>query len=104
MILILSFYALLCIHLFIMLDFGLYKASTGVDPYFIDVWVSMHRDDPEATQKLVSNNFTFVQSRYTEELSKTHGPDTDLRSVPFDVTAVYHAGEGLRHGRYVESH
>jgi hypothetical protein len=33
----------------------------GVDPHFIDVWVPMHRDDPEATQKLVSNNFnTYV--------------------------------------------
>jgi hypothetical protein len=40
-----------------MLDSVLQKASTGVDPYFINVWVSMHRDDPEATQKLVSNNF-----------------------------------------------
>jgi hypothetical protein len=40
----------------------------------------------------------------TEELKKTHDPDTDLRSVPFDVNAVYHAGEGLPYGRYVESH
>jgi hypothetical protein len=80
----------------------------------------MHRDDPEATQKLVSNNFntyvcivyfirvsnnfTFVQNRYTEELKKTHGSDTDLRSVPFDVNVVYHAGGGLPHGRYVKSH
>jgi hypothetical protein len=45
------------INLFIMLDSILQKASTGVDPYFIDIWVPMHRDDPEATQKLVSNNF-----------------------------------------------
>jgi hypothetical protein len=87
----------------------------GVDPHFIDVWVPMHRDDPEATQKLASNNFnsivcfihvklTFVQDRYTEELKKTHDPDTDPRSVPFDVNVVYHAGEGLPYGRYVESH
>jgi hypothetical protein len=40
-----------------MLDSILQKAGTGIDPHFIDVWVSMHRDDPEATQKLVSNNF-----------------------------------------------
>jgi hypothetical protein len=40
-----------------MLDSVLQKASTGVDPHFIDIWVHMHRDDPEATQKLVSNNF-----------------------------------------------
>jgi hypothetical protein len=45
------------INLFIMLDSVLQKASTSVDPYFIDVWVPMHRDDPEATQELVSNNF-----------------------------------------------
>jgi hypothetical protein len=62
------------------------KASTGVDPHFIDVWVPMHRDDPEATQKL---------DRYTEEMRKTHGPNTDPRSVPFDVNAAYHAGRGL---------
>jgi hypothetical protein len=80
----------------------------------------MHRDDPEATQKLVSNNFntyvsivcfirvinnfTFVQDRYTVELRKTHDPDTDLRSVPFNVTDAYRAGGGPQHGRYVESH
>jgi hypothetical protein len=103
-----------------MLDYVLLKAIRGVDPHFIDVWVPMHRDDPEATQKLVSNNFntfvcivcficvsnnfTFVQNRYTEELRKTHGPDTDLRSVPFDVNVVYHAGGGLSYGMYVECH
>jgi hypothetical protein len=80
----------------------------------------MHRDDPEATQKLASNNFnicvsiacfirvinnfTFVQGRHTEELRKTHNPDIDPRSVPFDVITTYRAGGGLRHGRYVESH
>jgi hypothetical protein len=80
----------------------------------------MHRDDPEATQKLVSNNFntyvsivcfirvinnfTFVQDRYMEELRKAHDPDTDPRSVPFNVTAAYCGSGGLRHGRYVESH
>jgi hypothetical protein len=45
-----------------------------------------------------------VQDRYREELRKTHGPDTELRLVPFDVNAAYHVGEGLPHGRYVESH
>jgi hypothetical protein len=40
-----------------MLDYVLQKASTAVDPHFIDVWVPMPRDDPEVTQKLVSNNF-----------------------------------------------
>jgi hypothetical protein len=45
------------INLFIMLDSVLQKASMDVDPHFINVWVPMHRDDPEATQKLVSNNF-----------------------------------------------
>jgi hypothetical protein len=45
-----------------------------------------------------------VQDRYTEELRKIHGPDTDPRSVPFDVNAMYYAGEGLPHGRYVDSH
>jgi hypothetical protein len=100
-----------------MLDSILQKASTGVDPHFIDVWVHMHMDDLEATQKLVSNNFnsyvcivcfihvklTFVHDRYTEELRKTHCSDTDPRSAPFNKNVVYHAGGGLPHGRYVES-
>jgi hypothetical protein len=30
-----------------------------------------------------------------EELRKTHGPDTDLGSVPFDMTIAYRAGGGL---------
>jgi hypothetical protein len=44
-----------------------------------------------------------VHDRYTKELRKTHGSDIDLRSVPFDVNAAYHAGKGLPHGKYVES-
>jgi hypothetical protein len=40
-----------------MLNSVLQKASMGVDPHFIDVWVPMHMDDPEATHKLVNNNF-----------------------------------------------
>jgi hypothetical protein len=102
---------LLRINLFIILDSILQKASMGVDPHFINVWMPMHRDVciicfipiREVTQKLVSNNFnsyvciicfihvklTFVQDRYTEELKKTHGLDTDPRSVPFDVNAAY---------------
>jgi hypothetical protein len=101
-----------------MLDSILQKANTGIDPHFIDVWVTMHRDDPEATQKLVSNNFnsyicivcfihvklTFVQDRCTEELRKAHGPDTYPVSVPFDVNTAYHAGGCLPHGRYVKSY
>jgi hypothetical protein len=39
-----------------------------------------------------------------EELRKTHSSDTYPRSVPFDVNIAYHAGGGLPHGRYVESH
>jgi hypothetical protein len=44
-----------------------------------------------------------VQDRYTEELRNTRGPDTDPRSVPFDVNAAYHADGVLPHGN-VESH
>jgi hypothetical protein len=36
-----------------MLDFILQKTSTRVNPYFIDVWVPMLRDDPEVTHKQV---------------------------------------------------
>jgi hypothetical protein len=43
---------ILCItayNFFIILDSVLQKDSMGVDPHFIDVWVPMHRDDPEVT-------------------------------------------------------
>jgi hypothetical protein len=39
-----------------------------------------------------------------EKLRKTHGLDTDPMLVPFNVNVVYHAGGGLPHGRYMESH
>jgi hypothetical protein len=48
---------LLHINLFIMLNSVLQKAITGVESHFLDVWVHMHRDDPQAQQKLVSTNF-----------------------------------------------
>jgi hypothetical protein len=35
------------------------KASTGVEPHYLDVWVPMHPDDPQSPQKLVSTNFFF---------------------------------------------
>jgi hypothetical protein len=43
-----------------------------------------------------------VQERYNKEIKKIHGPDVDLRSVPFDVDTSYVADGGLPHGRYVK--
>jgi hypothetical protein len=110
---------LLCINLCIMLDSLLQKDSTGVEPHYLDVWVPMHRDDPQSHQKLVSTNFFYsyvciitclihvdklivVQNRYTKDLKKKHGPDIDLRSMPFDVDASYVVGRGLPHRRFVK--
>jgi hypothetical protein len=43
----------------------------------------------------------FLQERYTEELKKIHGADVDPKLVPFNVAAMYDAGGGTPHGRYV---
>jgi hypothetical protein len=97
----------------------LFKTSTGVEHHYLDVWVAMHRDNPQSQQKLVSTNFFYnyvciiicficvnklivVQERYTEELRKKHVLDIDSGSVPFDVDASYAVGGGLPHGRYVK--
>jgi hypothetical protein len=50
---------LLCINLCITLDYLLQKASTRVEPHYLDVWVPMHQDDPQSQQKLVSINFFY---------------------------------------------
>jgi hypothetical protein len=50
---------LLCINLCIMLDCLLQKASTGVEPHYLDVWVPMHPNDSHSQQKLVSTNFFY---------------------------------------------
>jgi hypothetical protein len=42
-----------------MLDSILLKASTGVEPHYLDVWVLMHWDDPQSLQKLASTNFFY---------------------------------------------
>jgi hypothetical protein len=39
-----------------MLDSMLQKKSTGVKPYYLDVWLPMHDDDEVMAEKLVSNN------------------------------------------------
>jgi hypothetical protein len=39
-----------------MLDFMLQKKSTGVEPYYLDVWLPAHDDDEATTEKLVRNN------------------------------------------------
>jgi hypothetical protein len=48
---------LLCINLYIMLDYLLQNASIRVESHYLDILVSMHRDDSQSQQKLVSTNF-----------------------------------------------
>jgi hypothetical protein len=56
MILVLPFLQVLCINLFIMLDFVLQKASIEVKPHYLYDWVPTHLGVEEA-EKLVSINF-----------------------------------------------
>ncbi|WVZ63798.1 hypothetical protein U9M48_013403 [Paspalum notatum var. saurae] len=39
-------------------------------------------------------------AKYKEQLIQRHGQDYDWRGSPPDVEAIYHAGGGLRHGRW----
>jgi hypothetical protein len=88
---------LLSINLYITLDSLLQKASNGVEPHYLDIWVAMHRDDPQSEQKLVSTNFFYsyvciiicfirvnkliiVQERSRKVLKKKHGPDVETSS------------------------
>jgi hypothetical protein len=52
-----------------MLDFILQKASTGVNPYYLDIWMPAHQGAYDAAKKLVSTNFymysSFVISKLT---------------------------------------
>jgi hypothetical protein len=50
---------LLCINLCITLDSLLQKASIGVEPHYLNVWVPMHQDNPLSQQKLISINFFY---------------------------------------------
>jgi hypothetical protein len=34
----------------------LQKKSTGVEPHYLDAWLSVHDDDVSTAEKLVSNN------------------------------------------------
>jgi hypothetical protein len=44
-----------------------------------------------------------LYERYIEELRKIHEPDLeDPRSMPLNVDAMYTAGGGTPHGRYVK--
>jgi hypothetical protein len=54
MILILLFLQVWHINLFLMLNFVLEKASTRVEPHYLDVWVPTHLAKEEVTKKLVS--------------------------------------------------
>jgi len=42
-----------------------------------------------------------VQAKYKENVIQRHGPEFDWRAAAPDVEAIYKAGGGLCHGRYV---
>jgi hypothetical protein len=92
------------------------KKISGVQPHNLDVWMPAHQGNGDASKKLVSYNFecyasffiytyllNILQERYTGELKKIYGPELeDSRLVPFNVDAMYAAGRGIPHGRYVK--
>jgi hypothetical protein len=57
MILIISFHKFYVSNLFLTLDSVLQKASTGVNPHYLYVWLPAHHDNVDTIEKLVSINF-----------------------------------------------
>ncbi|WVZ75761.1 hypothetical protein U9M48_023793 [Paspalum notatum var. saurae] len=51
-------------------------------------------------QALWKSLFGGTKAKYKEQVIQRHGQDYDWRGSPPDVEAAYHAGGGLRHGRY----
>jgi hypothetical protein len=100
------------INLYETLDFVLPKASTGVDPHYLDVWIPAHQDVDNMIEKLVSTKFysysSFVifvwlnvlHGWYTEELKRIHMTKVE---DPFNVTSAYAVGRGTLHGMYMKA-
>jgi hypothetical protein len=57
MIIIISIPKFCVTNLFIMLNSLLQKASTGVDPHYLDVWQLAHQGNAEVAEKLVHISF-----------------------------------------------
>jgi hypothetical protein len=58
----------------------LQKKNTGVEPHYLDVWLSVHDDDEARAEKLVSNNikcyvlffiYSCVLTQYSKEVIYT---------------------------------
>ncbi|WVZ52240.1 hypothetical protein U9M48_003322 [Paspalum notatum var. saurae] len=45
---------------------------------------------------------SFMNDRYGQEMVKRHGEGVQWMQQPLDVDALYHSGEGRRHGKIVE--
>jgi hypothetical protein len=57
MILVISFCKFCVSNLFITFDFMLQKASTRVDPYYLDIWQAAHQGNAATAERLLSINF-----------------------------------------------
>jgi hypothetical protein len=83
MILIISFRKFCVSNLFIMLNSLLQKASTGVNPYYLDVWQLAHLGNVDATEKLISISFysytSFVISVFNSIFCRTDPQDRARR-------------------------
>ncbi|WVZ99378.1 hypothetical protein U9M48_044697 [Paspalum notatum var. saurae] len=77
------------------------EAQTCIRPSFVDVFIRGHQGpNPENPEILCDEQATERLAKYKEQLIQRHGQDFDWRAAPPDIEAIYHAGDGLRHGRW----
>ncbi|WVZ49919.1 hypothetical protein U9M48_001234 [Paspalum notatum var. saurae] len=84
--------------------FGLQRrmeAESGTSQSFMSVYLRGHRGpDQNNADVLCSQAAKEKLEAYGQQMVKRHGEDVDWMQEPLDVKALYHSGQGRRHGRY----
>jgi hypothetical protein len=74
------------------------KAAANIVIFYTSIFMSCYIF---ATHLLKAFNSNSNQDAYTEAAKELHGPDFDVMNAPLDKVAVYRAGHGKKHGRYL---
>ncbi|WVZ80871.1 hypothetical protein U9M48_028312 [Paspalum notatum var. saurae] len=76
------------------------EAESEISQSFMDVYIRGHRGpNPNNTDVLCSQATKDILDRFGQEMVKRHGEGVNWMQQPIDVDALYHSGEGRRHGR-----
>lgn len=77
------------------------EAKTGQEQSWMSVYVQGHRGtDPTNQDVLCTEAAKEKLVRYGKEMTRRHGSDFDWMNSDLDVEALYHSGDGRRHGRF----